>query len=118
MTTKYYHLTDETNLVSIMREGLKPQLGPRSKLFGETTEAIYMFPSLDDVDDALGCPWAEEAWDDDVSLAVIEVSVPEGSRLGLENDADFEVTCLDHIPADCIKLVRIEPAVSDHPSPF
>lgn len=111
MTTKHYHLTEEANLTAILKEGLKPQLGPRSKSLGENRDAVYLFSNLEDLETALESPWGEIAWNEEDDLAILEVIVPESARLGADDDAGFEVSCLDHIPAENIKLVRIEPGL-------
>ncbi|MBO9428360.1 hypothetical protein [Sulfitobacter sp. R18_1] len=110
MTTKYYHITAMENLESILKEGLKPQIGPRAREIGEKEAAVYLFPTMSDLEDALMSPWGEEAWDEDLDHAIIEVTFPENARIGQNTDVEYEVSCLDHIPPENVKLFRIEPA--------
>jgi hypothetical protein len=108
--TKYYHITEMENLETILKEGLKPQIGPRARDLGEKVEAVYLFPTMSDLEDALMSPWGAEAWDEDLDHAIIEVTLPENVRIGQGTDVDYEVSCLDHIGPENLKLFRIEPA--------
>ena len=48
-----YHVTPARNLPSIQEKGLLPTIGERSLALGEGQEAVYLFPSREDVDNAL-----------------------------------------------------------------
>ena len=37
-----YHLTDENSAENILKYGLKPMIGDRSKIVDETEKAIYL----------------------------------------------------------------------------
>lgn len=37
-----YHITDKPTTAKILKEGLKPMIGPNSKLVDETEPAIYL----------------------------------------------------------------------------
>lgn len=39
---KYYHLTSETEVGSILKNGLKPLIGENSESVGETEERVYL----------------------------------------------------------------------------
>ena len=39
----FFHVTEENNLPSIIKNGLLPKIGEASRLFGETKERIYCF---------------------------------------------------------------------------
>ena len=41
-----YHVTEKKNLKSILADGLKPSIGPRSQDLGEAKEAIYFFTEV------------------------------------------------------------------------
>lgn len=49
----YYHVTLTKNVPRIMTEGPTPQIGPRSEWFGESENAIYLFKSMESVENAL-----------------------------------------------------------------
>lgn len=44
-----YHLTSKRNLSSILKNGLIPKIGPRSKFIGENKKRIYFFKDIDDI---------------------------------------------------------------------
>lgn len=68
-----YHITKTSDLVSIMKEGLVPQIGDRSELAKEQEPMVYMFKSLDDAIDGV-CNWlGDEMGDEELSL--LEVSL-------------------------------------------
>ena len=39
---KYYHLTTKDKVKNILKKGLKPSIGEKSKIAGETEPAIYL----------------------------------------------------------------------------
>jgi len=83
----YFHVTPATNLNSILEDGLRPRIGARSAELGETTEAVYLFKSLDDVEDAL-TNWLGDCFDEDEVLALLSV---QGTGLQfLESSAAYE----------------------------
>ena len=48
-----YHVTPSSNLESIMREGLVPKIGDRSYKVDEQHPAVYLFPNMEEVENAL-----------------------------------------------------------------
>ena len=71
----YYHVTREADLSSIMAEGLVPRIGPRSEKTGEAAPAVYLFPDLASLEDAMA-NWLGDEFPDDEPLAVLEVTMP------------------------------------------
>lgn len=71
---KGYHVTTLDSLDAIRSSGLEPRIGPRSEELGEPEPAIYLFPSLEDVETALS-NWLGEWFEDDVSLVVLEIDL-------------------------------------------
>ncbi|GCD54288.1 hypothetical protein [Acetobacter pasteurianus] len=69
-TLSAFHVTPAENLPSIMRNGLEPRIGPRSEDLSEKYKAIYLFPNVEAMENALA-NWMAEAFDDDETLAVI-----------------------------------------------
>lgn len=49
----FYHVSEKKNLESIMKNGLIPQVGERSKEFNEAP-SVFLFPTKDDTELALG----------------------------------------------------------------
>ena len=85
-----FHVTPAENLPSIMRNGLEPRIGPRSEDLGEKYKAIYLFPNVEAMENALANCMAE-AFDDE-TLAVIHVSLPSGT-FQHNTGYEIELTC-------------------------
>lgn len=82
------HLTPANNLVSIAANGLLPSIGPLSKLAGETTPRVYLFPSANEADVALH-NWLGELFDEtDTRVALLLVDV---TGLSLDAGSSFEI---------------------------
>lgn len=96
-----YHVTPTRNLESIFRDGLRPQIGPRSELLGEAKEMVYFFGSMLAVEDALS-NWLGEALDDEPGA--ISVLAVDRSGLHLVSDAGYELACLHLVPPENISL--------------
>ena len=67
---KLYHVSLLRNLKSIMKVGLEPRIGERSKEIGETEKAVYLFPTIDDMNCALG-QWLGDWYNDEYGENVI-----------------------------------------------
>lgn len=73
----YYHITPMSNLESILQTGLEPRIGERSKELGENEKRVYLFHSIEDMNNALG-NWLGECFEDEeIELAIIELQVPD-----------------------------------------
>lgn len=107
----FFHVTPVENLQSILGNGLQPQIGERSKQCGEETKAIYLFHSLEDVDNALS-NWLGECFPEDIDLAILQIDVPDGFPVITEKDSNgddfFESICLEPIPVDYISAIYDE----------
>lgn len=85
-----YHVTPARSLPAIAREGLLPQIGPRSAELGETCPRIYLFASLDVLEDALS-NWLGEAFKEDEPLTLLAVRAPETPVNGFECVVDVPI---------------------------
>jgi hypothetical protein len=94
-----YHVALTRSIQRILRKGLVPTRGPRSRLLGESRDAVYLFRDRDAVDDALGS-WLGDALHD-VPLTLLRVTVPVSATL-LPTNADYEIVVADRIPPDSI----------------
>ena len=108
-----YHVTPTHNLDSIFRDGLRPQIGPRSALLGETKEMVYFFGSMLAVEDALS-NWLGEALDDEPGA--ISVLAVDRSGLHLVSDAGYELACLRLVPPENISLAFQDDVPADEKS--
>lgn len=99
-----FHVTKRTSISHILKSGLKPRIGPRSQVYGETQPAIYCFSSLEDCADGLG-GWMADAFENvpDGGLVILELKIPEGFRL--EKKAGYELSLLDQLPVENITAV-------------
>lgn len=98
----HYHVTEAENLASIMRDGLVPSIGARSKALGEMRESIYFFPTEEDMNNALS-NWLGEEFED-VEIAILNVS----SDSIVEGEVDYEHISKTVIAPECITVVSIE----------
>jgi hypothetical protein len=72
-----YHITTDTNLPAIRRDGLTPQLGTNSQAVGETKPAVHVFMDQDSMTDAI-MNWDTMDWfDDEPDLSMLTLSVPK-----------------------------------------
>lgn len=98
-----YHVTPTRNVASILDGGIEPRVGELSRALGEKVARSYHFASAQALDDAL-CGWLADAFDEDVSLAVVAVDV---SGLTVEESpAGYEVQVLEQIDPARLCLVH------------
>lgn len=94
---KAYHVTTESNLHSILKNGLIPTIGERSK-FLETTPRVYLFLSKENLETAL-LNWLGEAFEDlEEELFILEINL---SDITYQSEA-FELTVSDIIKPERI----------------
>jgi hypothetical protein len=105
-----YHVTPARNLRAIQRDGLMPKRGARSKKLGEPVPAIYLFPSLEAVEDALS-GWLGGEFDEDARLALLAVTVPPGAET--RTTADYERIVTAPIPPENIRVLSRD-ALGEH----
>ena len=97
-----FHVTPSDTLPTILRQGLKPSVGPRSARLNEKP-AVFVFPSEEAADDAL-MNWLGDEFDEDTELSMLEVTVP---RSWLQpGKAEYEMTIDQPIPPEQIRVHR------------
>lgn len=102
-TLTYYHVTLAENLHDIMENGLRPSIGDRSKQLGEKS-LIFLFPDEDSAEDAVST-WMGDQFDDDVTLALLEIVLPPEIEVFKTEDIDWEYFTKTDIPPSCIRVV-------------
>lgn len=102
MTTTAWHVTLTSNLDAIEADGLIPMVGERSSLLGELRPAIYLFPTIADVDSALSS-WLGEQFDEVDALALLKVEIPDDSEVW--SDVEYEIAVGTRIPPADIKVM-------------
>lgn len=93
-----YHVTPTKNLRLIMIYGLVPRKGPRSSKL-ENKKAVYLFPNLDDVENAL-MNWLGDEFGDE-QLALLKVNV----KGEVYSDAEYERYVTTTIQPSNIKVL-------------
>jgi hypothetical protein len=92
-----YHVTYEENLESIREHGLLLKTpDDMDDIFG-----VYMFQSMEDVDNAL-TNWLGERLDEDKHLKILKVDI---TGLKQSSDVDYEVIILE--PIDYYRVVDV-----------
>ena len=107
--SKFYHVTEDINVFSILANGLEPTRGHRT-LKRNDPPAIYLFPSYEDAETAM-TNWLPDEFDDDAELVMLEIDIPE-----YDNNAphierthvEWECVCYDHIPAKYISVMDVD----------
>ena len=108
-----YQVSPTRHIESIFRDGLQPQIGPRSALLGEAKEMVYFFGSMLAVEDALS-NWLGEALDDEPGA--ISVLAVDRSGLHLVSDGGYELTCPHLIRPENISLAFQDDVPADEKS--
>jgi hypothetical protein len=104
----YYHVTLTKNLPSIQHQGLLPQRGPLSMLAGEGNPAIYLFRTLDAVEDGVA-NWMGDYLPDDEPLALLKVTLPMGVRTKRNaNQFGYEFIVHQPIPPENLEVLSTD----------
>lgn len=98
----FFHVTPMEKVQNIMERGLVPQIGERSGAQGEETPAIYLFPTMDDMDNALSNwlgEWFEDAYGPDVELAIVKAFLPPDIYVHYDLSVAYECYVTEPIPS-------------------
>lgn len=98
--TRVYHVTETRLLDTILRDGLKPMIGPRSRSAGEQAAAIYVFPDSLSLIDGLTNWLGDEL---DVPCSVLELTIPDDWLI--HDDLRWECRITRAVPASHLRLV-------------
>ncbi len=71
-----YHVTPFKNLVSILEKGLIPNMGDRSNRRKESRNLVYLFPCIDDMENAL-TNWLGDEFEDEERLVLLKIFVDD-----------------------------------------
>lgn len=102
---KGYHVTTESALPSILRQGIVPAIGPRSLMLSEAQPAIYFFSKDTEVEDGL-VNWINDAFSQEETLYVLECNLESVDITSQENQ--FELVCHQTIDPSLITKVYTE----------
>lgn len=98
----FFHVTPMENVQNIMERGLVPQIGERSSAQGEEAPAIYLFPTRDDMDNALSNwlgEWFEDAYGPNVELAIVKAFIPPDIYVHYDPSVAYECYVTEPIPS-------------------
>ena len=105
MTNCGFHITTDDKLALILSQGLVPQIGERSAELGEATPAVYLFPTLEALEDALG-GWLGECFEDEEEdLHILQVDLTD---IVTDQEVEWELKCYEPLSADRITYLRSE----------
>ena len=99
--TRVWHVTFKRKVPSILRQGLEPRVGKRSRSVKEKVPAIYVFPDPTSLEDALTNWLGDEI--PDAKLSILELIVPE-DWINHDN-LRWEARILRPVPPNMIKVV-------------
>lgn len=100
---KIYHITPSENLSSILRKGLIPQKGERTRKILDEKAAIYCFPDKNSMEDAV-MNWLGDEFDEDESLALLEIDTT-GLEGNVTGGAKYEIAITSVIPSKNIRVL-------------
>jgi hypothetical protein len=100
-----YHVTEKSDLQDILTQGLVPKLGPRSIEAGESNPAIFLFPDIEDMDNAL-MNWMGECWDEDDDTELVALEITLDDNFPLVQTAGWEYMSLNPIEPSCIRYYK------------
>lgn len=102
-----YHATLVSNLESILKNGLIPQVGERSQKLKEES-AVFLFPTYDDCIDALGNWLGEEFNTIEPYQEVITLEINLPDNFPLMDSVSYEKISKQTIPPQFIKFYKNE----------
>lgn len=106
----YYHVTHKDNYKAIMKEGLIPSIGKRSEELGESFDAVWLFPTIEDKDNAMGQwlgDWYNDEYGEEVELVSLKIILPANHEV-YDLGAGYEVFSLGSIRPECIEYLKEE----------
>lgn len=106
----FYHVTLKENYEKIKNEGLVPSIGTLSQLAEENVARVYLFPSLEDMENAL-LNWLGEQINDeygeDVECCSLKIDLPDTFPISF-GEIEYEVYSYDTIPPQYISYLKDE----------
>ena len=113
-----FHVTRDSNIVSILDHGIVPRLGERSQECGESIAAVYAFPTVQDCHTALS-QWLGDWFNDQeeeegqaITLVIVEFD-PTGLAQ-LPQEVAFETRFACTIPPTAFRSLHSEGAFERH----
>lgn len=108
---RYFHVTPRKNLSAIQKEGLLAQIGDRSQEAKEEAEAVFLFPSKEDMDNAL-LNWLGEAFEEEDELIILQIDLPADFPVKRDEDSNgelmYEAYSYKNVPPEYISAIYDE----------
>jgi hypothetical protein len=101
-----YHVTLARNIPKILREGLHPRRGPRSRRLGESRKVVYLFKSREAAADGLA-NWLGDELPEEEPVALVLVNLPAGI-LTLDTTAGYELVIAERIPPGSLTVLCLD----------
>ena len=101
---KLYHVTLRSNLESILSNGLIPDIGERSYDAGETQKFVFLFPTKNDVENAM-LTWLGEYYCDE-DIVYLEVNLPDNFPIE-QGEVEYEMISRQIIPKEYINIIEL-----------
>jgi hypothetical protein len=98
-----YHVTLTRNIPKVLREGLHPRRGPRSRRLGESRKAVYLFRSREAAAGGLA-NWLGDELPEEEPVALVLVNLPAGI-LTLDTTAGYELVIAERIPPGSLTVL-------------
>ena len=108
---RFFHVTPKRNLQPILSHGLMPKMGERSTKIGEDAARVYLFPSIEEMDNAL-YNWLGQEFEEEEELLILQLDIPKSFPVYRECDSNgeefFEEYCEEEIPSKYVTAVYNE----------
>jgi hypothetical protein len=98
---KVWHITPSVNVAKIMKQGLLPQIGKRSKSAKEKHKSLFVFPDSISMEDALTNWLGDEL--EDIPLSILELTIP--SNWLIQHPIRYEEQINHIVPPSMIKIL-------------
>lgn len=108
---RYFHVTPAKNLDSILKNGLEIRTGERSLANHESQDAVFLFPSFSEMENAL-YNWLGAEFEDEDDLIIFQIDIPKGFPVYRNTDSNgelmYEAYTYENIPPAYITAVYDE----------
>lgn len=100
-----YYVSPKRYAGAIRKKGLIPQIGFRSKQIGETSPAVYLFPDIIAMEEAV-MNWLGDCFEEE-ALVCWEVMIPDEFPIE-DGEAGYEKISRTVIPPEYLTILKIE----------
>ena len=101
-----FHVTPISNVKSILKDGLLPQLGERSQQVEDEKEGVFMFSNYESCEHAL-CNWLGEEFEE-LEEELITLKIELANEFPLEQETEWEMISRKTIDPKYISLYKNE----------